>query len=141
MTHDPSIFAVGDCALTPGLWSDGPVRLESVQNAIDQAKMVAAVLVGQNARNDAVPWFWSDQGTTKLQTTGLPTGSNTHLLRGNPDEGRFTVFHLREGRLIAADSVNSPADHMAARRLVAARTSFSPELLGDVAVPLKSLIS
>lgn len=140
-TQDPSIFAVGDCALTPGPWADWPVRLESVQNAIDQAKTVAAVLLGQDARNEAVPWFWSDQGTAKLQTTGLPTGADSHLLRGNPDEGRFTVFHLRAGRLIAADSVNSPADHMAARRLVAARTSFSPEQLGDVAVPLKSLIS
>ena len=140
-TQDPSIFAVGDCALTPSPWADGPVRLESVQNAIDQAKTVAAVLMGHDARKEAVPWFWSDQGTAKLQTTGLPTGADSHLLRGDPAEGRFTVFHLRHGRLIAADSVNSPADHMAARRLVAARTSFPPEQLTDPAAPLKSLIS
>jgi 3-phenylpropionate/trans-cinnamate dioxygenase ferredoxin reductase subunit len=140
-TQDPLIFAAGDCALTPSPWAAVPVRLESVQNAIDQGKTVAAALMGQDARYEAVPWFWSDQGTAKLQTTGLPVGADSHLLRGNPADGRFTVFHLRDGRLIAADSVNSPADHMAARRLVAARTSFTPEHLVDPAVSLKSLIS
>jgi 3-phenylpropionate/trans-cinnamate dioxygenase ferredoxin reductase component len=74
-THD--IFAAGDCALTPqALWTGGPIRLESVQNAIDQAKTVAAAIMGQDAAPyDAVPWFWSDQGNAKLQTTGLPVNA------------------------------------------------------------------
>lgn len=139
-TADPEIFAVGDCALHPNPYAGGPFRLESVQNAIDQAKAVAAALLGDAAPYDAVPWFWSDQGSAKLQTTGLPITPEVHVLRGDPDQGRFTVFHLKGGRIIAADSVNMPADHMAARRLVAARAVIAPETLADPAIPLKSLI-
>lgn len=139
-TVDPDIFAVGDCALHPNPYAGGPFRLESVQNAIDQAKAVAAALLGDAAPYDAVPWFWSDQGSAKLQTTGLPISPDSHVQRGDPDQGRFTVFHLRGGVMIAADSVNMPADHMAARRLVAARAVIAPEILADPAIPLKSLI-
>lgn len=140
-TGDPSIFAAGDCALTPNPFAGGPFRLESVQNAIDQAKTVAAAILGGDKTYDAVPWFWSDQGSAKLQTTGLPLNTEAHVLRGDPAEGRFTVFHLRAGMIIAADSVNMPADHMAARRLVAARASVPPETLADPALPLKSLLT
>lgn len=139
-TTDPNIFAVGDCSLHPNPYVGGPFRLESVQNAIDQAKAVAAALMGDAALYDAVPWFWSDQGSAKLQTTGLPINPDAHVLRGEPDQGRFTVFHLKGGQIIAADSVNMPADHMAARRLVAARAMIAPEALADPAIPLKSLI-
>ena len=140
-TADPDIFAVGDCALHPNPYAGGPFRLESVQNAIDQAKAVAAALLGDAVPYDAVPWFWSDQGSVKLQTTGLPINPDAHVLRGDPSEGRFTVFHLKDGRIIAADSVNMPADHMAARRLVAARAVITPETLADPAIPLKSLLT
>ena len=140
-TADPDIFAVGDCALHPNPSAGGPFRLESVQNAIDQAKAVAAALLGDAVPYDAVPWFWSDQGSVKLQTTGLPINPDAHVLRGDPSEGRFTVFHLKDGRIIAADSVNMPADHMAARRLVAARAVITPETLADPAIPLKSLLT
>jgi 3-phenylpropionate/trans-cinnamate dioxygenase ferredoxin reductase component len=139
-TADPDIFAVGDCSLHPNPYAGGPFRLESVQNAIDQAKAVAGALTGDVAPYDAVPWFWSDQGSAKLQTTGLPINPDAHVVRGDADQGRFTVFHLKGGRIIAADSVNMPADHMAARRLVAARAVIDPETLADLAVPLKSLI-
>lgn len=139
-TADPAIFAVGDCSLHPNPYAGGPFRLESVQNAIDQAKAVAGAILDGTAPYDAVPWFWSDQGAVKLQTTGLPINAEAHVLRGAPDQGRFTVFHLKAGRIIAADSVNMPADHMAARRLVAARAVIAPETLADPAIPLKSLI-
>jgi 3-phenylpropionate/trans-cinnamate dioxygenase ferredoxin reductase subunit len=139
-TEDPAIWAVGDCAYAPNPCAGGRFRLESVQNAIDQAKCVAAAILGGDRPYDAVPWFWSDQGSAKLQTTGLPLNPDAHVLRGNPDQGRFTVFHLKGGTIIAADSVNMPADHMAARRLVAARAMVAPKTLADPATPLKSLI-
>lgn len=139
-TADLGVWAAGDCALTPNPYAGGPFRLESVQNAIDQAKCVAAAILGSDKPYDAVPWFWSDQGSAKLQTTGLPIDPEAHVLRGDPNLGRFTVFHLKGGRIIAADSVNMPADHMAARRLVAARAVIAPETLADPAIPLKSLI-
>ena len=104
-------------------------------------KAVAAALLGDSVPYDPVPWFWSDQGSVKLQTTGLPINPDAHVLRGDPSEGRFTVFHLKDGRIIAADSVNMPADHMAARRLVAARAVITPETLADPAIPLKSLLT
>lgn len=140
-TADPDVFAAGDCTWHPNPFAGGGFRLESVQNAIDQAKSVAAAILGERAPYEAVPWFWSDQGDAKLQTTGLPIGTDAHVLRGDPEAGKFTVFHLRDGILIAADSVNAPADHMAARRLVAARASFPPAVLADGGTPLKSLLS
>ncbi len=140
-TGDPAIWAAGDCALTPNPHAGRPIRLESVQNAIDQAKTVAAAILGGERPYEAVPWFWSDQGTAKLQTTGLPLDPDRHVLRGTPAEGRFTVFHLKSGRIIAADSVNMPSDHMAARRLVAVRAVADPAALADTSLPLKSLLT
>lgn len=138
-TSDPDIYAAGDCALHPNRFANRVFRLESVQNAIDQAKVVAGAMVGEAVAYDAVPWFWSDQGTAKLQTTGLPIEADLHVTRGNPSEGRFTVFHLRDGKVIAADSVNSPADHMCARRIVAGGLSVHPDVLCDVTIDLKGL--
>lgn len=140
-TADPDVFAAGDCTWHPNPFAGGGFRLESVQNAIDQAKTVAAAILGEQAPYETVPWFWSDQGDAKLQTTGLPIGTDTHVLRGDPEAAKFTVFHLRNGVLIAADSVNAPADHMAARRLVAARAALPPVVLADGSIPLKSLLS
>jgi 3-phenylpropionate/trans-cinnamate dioxygenase ferredoxin reductase subunit len=140
-TADPDVFAAGDCTWHPNPFAGGGFRLESVQNAIDQAKTVAAAILGEEAPYEAVPWFWSDQGDAKLQTTGLPIGTDARVLRGDPEAGKFTVFHLRDGVLIAADSVNAPADHMAARRLVAARAVIPPAVLADAGTPLKSLLS
>lgn len=138
-TSDPAISAVGDCALHPSRWCDGPVRIESVQNAIDQAKCVAARLVGKPAPYTAVPWFWSDQGADKLQTAGLAIGADRAVVRGDPESGRFSAFVYRGDKLLAVESVNRPADHMIARRLLAAGLSPSPEEAADESVDLKAL--
>ncbi|MBA8909934.1 NAD(P)/FAD-dependent oxidoreductase [Aminobacter ciceronei] len=139
-TSDPRILAAGDCTLHPNRFAGGEFRLESVQNAIDQAKTVAGALLGDPKPYDSVPWFWSDQGSVKLQTTGLPIGTESYVTRGDPESGRFTVFHLKGGRVIAADSINSPADHMCARRLVAANHAVTAETLRDPNTDLKSLL-
>lgn len=138
-TTDLDIFAAGDCAYHPNRFAGSYIRLESVQNAIDQSKAVAAAMLNETASYDAVPWFWSDQGEAKLQTTGLPVATEAHVVRGDPGAGKFTVFHLKSGRVIAADSVNSPADHMCARRIVASGISVTPEVLADPATDLKIL--
>ncbi|CDZ30258.1 FAD-dependent oxidoreductase [Neorhizobium galegae] len=138
-TADSDIFAAGDCAFHPNRFAGSYVRLESVQNAIDQSKTVAAAMLDETASYDAVPWFWSDQGQAKLQTTGLPFAAERHVVRGDPEAGKFTVFHLKSGRVIAADSVNSPSDHMCARRMVAGGIPVIPEVLADPATDLKTL--
>lgn len=139
-TNDPSIYAAGDCAFTPNPYAGRSFRLESVQNAIDQAKTVATAIMGKPVTYDALPWFWSDQGSAKLQTAGLGVDADHYILRGDSSEDRFTIFHLRENQIIAADSVNMPADHMAARRIIAARMAITPEQLADASQPLKSLL-
>lgn len=137
-TSDPAISAVGDCALHPSRWCDGPVRIESVQNAIDQAKCVAARLVGRPAPYTAVPWFWSDQGADKLQTAGLAIGADRAVVRGDPESGRFSAFVYRGEKLLAVESVNRPADHMIARRLLAGGLSPSPDEAADESFDLKA---
>jgi len=141
LTCDPAISAIGDCAAHPNPYGgDGPIRLESVQNAVDQGKCVAARLTGDARAYDALPWFWSHQGPIKLQIAGLSLGMDETVTRGDPAGGRFSVFVYREGRLIAVESVNSPADHMVARRLIAAGLSVPPAVAADPATDLKALI-
>ena len=118
-TADPAISAIGDCAPYPSRFADGPVRLESVQNAADQGRCVAARIAGRPPAYDAVPWFWSDQGDLKLQIVGLTAGHDATALRGDPASGRFSVFCFRGERLVGIELVNRPADHMAGRRLLA----------------------
>jgi 3-phenylpropionate/trans-cinnamate dioxygenase ferredoxin reductase subunit len=139
VTSDPAISAVGDCALHPSRWCDAPVRIESVQNAIDQGKCVAARLVGRPSPYTAVPWFWSDQGADKLQTAGLAIGADRAVVRGDPESGRFSAFVYRGEKLVAVESVNRPADHMIARRLLAGNLSPSPEEAADESFDLKAL--
>ena len=122
-TGDPAIFAAGECTSHPSRFAGGMVRLELVQNAVDQAKAVAAAILGRHAPYDEVPWFWSDQYEVKLQMVGLSAGHDREVVRGDPATGRFSVFYFRDGRLIAIDSVNRAGDHMAGRRLLARRTS------------------
>lgn len=117
-TGDARIFALGDVCAFPH--EGGLIRLESVQNAVDQAKVVAAAIMGKDARYSAVPWFWSDQYDIKLQMVGLSQGHDEVHERGSRDENRFSVFYFRAGRLIAIDSLNRPADHMRGRKLLAA---------------------
>lgn len=138
-TADPAISAIGDCVGYPSTFAEGRVvRLESVQNAVDQAKCVAARLAGKPAPYGAVPWFWSDQGAMKLQMVGLTDGHDHAVLRGDPASGAFSVFCYRGDRLLGVESVNRPADHMIARRLMAKGLNLTPAEAGDVSLDLKA---
>ena len=141
LTSDPSVSAIGDCAAHPNPWSysDGRIRLESVQNAVDQGKLVGARLTGKPADYNSLPWFWSHQGSAKLQIAGLAAGMDDSVLRGEPESGRFSAFIYRQEKLIAVESLNSPADHMVARRLLAAGISVSKEMAADLSVDLKAM--
>ena len=138
-TSDPNIWAIGDCALHPTRFSDdGPVRIESVQNATDQGRNVAAQIAGKPAPYAAVPWFWSDQGDVKLQIAGLGRGHDTAVVRGDPSSGAFSVFCFKQGRLLAVESVNRGPDHIMARRLLAGGAQITPQQAVDEAVPLRA---
>ncbi|MBV7256070.1 FAD-dependent oxidoreductase [Pacificimonas sp. WHA3] len=140
-TSDPDIFAIGDCALHVNAWADSAeIRLESVQNANDMAKVAAQVITGTPAHYDALPWFWSNQYDVKLQTAGLSMGYDDHVLRGSPDEGSFSMAYLKAGRIVALDAVNRPADFVQAQKLIRARASPSLAALADIEMPLKTLI-
>jgi 3-phenylpropionate/trans-cinnamate dioxygenase ferredoxin reductase subunit len=138
-TSDPDIFAAGDCTCHPG-FAGGRVRLESVQNAIDQAKHAALGMLGQPAIYREVPWFWSDQYDLKLQIAGLAHAGDATVQRGDAKTRKFSVFHIRDGVVAAVEAVNAAPDYIIGRKLIAARARFSPERLGDVAVPIKSFI-
>ncbi|MEU7813091.1 FAD-dependent oxidoreductase [Pseudonocardia sp. NPDC049154] len=137
-TSDPAISAVGDCAWFPEPVSGRRARLESVQAAADHSRCVAARIAGNPEPYTAVPWFWTHQGDLKLQIAGLGTGVDTEVLRGDPSTRRFAVLGYREGTLATVESINRPADHVAARRLLAAGASPSPDQAGDPAFDLKS---
>ena len=136
-TSLPDIFAIGDCALHANKFANGmPIRLESVQNANDQATLVAKTIMGQHVSYDAVPWFWSNQYDLKLQTVGLSTGHDATVIRGDPATRSFSVIYLREGRTIALDCVNATRDYVQGRKLVANGLSAHPTKLADVSTPL-----
>jgi 3-phenylpropionate/trans-cinnamate dioxygenase ferredoxin reductase subunit len=120
----PQILAVGDNASYEHWMTGRRVRLESVQNATDQAKLAAGTILGRDDAYSAVPWFWSDIGDMKLQMVGLPGASDAQILSGEPETNRFSVYHFAGDRLMSIDSVNKPADHMLGRRMIAA--GFSP---------------
>jgi 3-phenylpropionate/trans-cinnamate dioxygenase ferredoxin reductase subunit len=128
LTTDPSISAIGDCASHPSRFAGGTkLRLESVQNAIDQARSVAARLAGRPKPYASVPWFWSDQGRWKLQIAGLSTPHERTVRRDGAKDGQFSVFCFVAGKLAGVESVNSPADHMAARKLFGSDVVLTPE--------------
>ena len=117
-TSDPDIFAAGDCTRFYSNRYQRSVRMESVQNAIDQAKAVAQALLGQEVDYDPLPWFWSDQYDIKLQIAGLSEGYDDTKVVGSTEDNKFYVAYLHDGRLIAVDSINSPRSHMMARRVI-----------------------
>ncbi len=136
------VFAIGDCALHANRFADNlPIRLESVQNANDQATVVAKTIVGNGTPYDAVPWFWSHQYDLKLQTVGLSTGYDDLVVRGDMATRSFSIVYLREGRVIALDCVNAVRDYVQGRRLVAEGLAVGRHLLADTAVPLKDLVA
>jgi 3-phenylpropionate/trans-cinnamate dioxygenase ferredoxin reductase subunit len=137
-TADPAILAIGDCANFPTSFAAGRVRLESVQNAVDQARSVAAYIAGKPEPYDKVPWFWSDQGDLKLQIAGITVGHDKAVMRGDPEGGRFSVFCYRAGRLIGVESVNQTADHVVARRLLAGDPKLTPQQAADLSYDLRA---
>lgn len=139
-TSAPNVLAAGDVANMelPHLPGDfGRLRLESIQAANDGARAAASVLVGRPQPLTAVPWFWSEQHDLKLQMAGIPAHGDPTVLRGDMASDRFTLFYLREGAVVAAHSVNRPAEHMLARKLIANRAQIPAELLADPASDLK----
>jgi 3-phenylpropionate/trans-cinnamate dioxygenase ferredoxin reductase subunit len=138
-TTDPSIFAIGDCADHPNVFAGGRARLESVQNAVDQARCVARVIMGKPEPYRDVPWFWTDQFDTRFQMAGLSGTYDQSVERGSIEGGKFSVFYFKQGRLLAVDSVNRPGDHVTARKMLAAGTSLTPEQAADETVDLKRL--
>jgi 3-phenylpropionate/trans-cinnamate dioxygenase ferredoxin reductase subunit len=139
-TSLPDVYAIGDCAAQESRFAGGArVRLESVQNAHDQASAAARAIAGQPQPNDAVPWFWSNQYDLKLQTVGLSLGHDRTVLRGRPQDRSFSLVYLREGRVIALDCVNSVRDYAQGRRLVLDGAAPDPARLADASIPLKEL--
>jgi 3-phenylpropionate/trans-cinnamate dioxygenase ferredoxin reductase subunit len=143
-TADPHIFAAGDCTNHPNPFVGGLIRLESVQNAIDQAKHAALSMIGVRTPYREVPWFWSDQYDLKLQITGIRAGHDEIVMRGDPARRQFAVFYLRgglkEGQVIAVESINAVQEHMVGRKLIATRARVSAAQLADRAVPMKSFL-
>ncbi|WP_295808576.1 FAD-dependent oxidoreductase [uncultured Nitratireductor sp.] len=120
----PDVYAIGDCVSFPHATSGRRLRLESVQNATDQARSVAKAMLGQKAAFDAVAWFWSDQGERKLQMVGLPFDVDREIVTGDADSGAFCVYMFSGERLVAIETINRPGEHMLGRRMLAA--GFSP---------------
>ncbi len=136
----PDVFAIGDCAAHRSAYSNtGKIRIESVQNAYDQASVIAKILTGSEATHDALPWFWSNQYDLRLQTVGLSDGHDRHIVRGDPKTRHFSVIYLRDERVVALDCVNSVRDFVQGKRLVKAGLHADPAQLADPAFALKQL--
>jgi 3-phenylpropionate/trans-cinnamate dioxygenase ferredoxin reductase subunit len=140
-TSDPDIYSAGDCTNHPSVLYGRRVRLESVPNAVEQARTAAAGLSGKQRPHNAVPWFWSDQYHLKLQMAGLSQGHDQLVVRGSTGNETFAAFYLRQGKIISADTVNRPQEFMIAKRLVAEAAAIDPNLLADESMPLKTLLT
>lgn len=140
-TSDPNISAIGDCALFASPRFGGSLRLESVQNATDHARCLAARLTGDRKPYDGHPWFWSDQGDDKLQIAGLTTGYDRVVLRGDPARRAFSAFCYNGEKLLGIESINRAGDHMFGRRLQAMDRSIAPEQAADESFDLKSALA
>lgn len=138
-SSDPDIYAVGDCTSHPNDIYGRHLRLESVHNALEQAKTAARNICGRETHYCEVPWFWSDQYDLKLQIAGLSDGYDEIVIRGNPAERSFACLYLKKGRLIAVDAVNAPRDFMQSKALIAAHAIIPTEQLGDSDKSLKEL--
>jgi len=139
-TSDPLICAAGDCTNHPNGIYGRRLRLESVHNAIEQAKAAAASLCGKQKLYDQVPWFWSDQYDLKLQIAGLSAGYTQAVVRGNPEGGRsFAVFYLKDGVLVAVDAVNRAPEFMMSKMLIAQKAKLDPVRLADESIAMKEM--
>jgi 3-phenylpropionate/trans-cinnamate dioxygenase ferredoxin reductase subunit len=138
-TSDPRIVAAGDCTARRRD-AASLLRLESVQNAVEQGKSAAAALMGREKPFTAAPWFWSDQYDVKLQMVGLSHGYDTVVTRGDLDKPAFSAYYFRDGRLLAVDSLSRPGDHMQARKFLDRGVSPTPQQAGDSAFDLAALL-
>jgi len=138
-TSDPEIYAIGDCADHPNVFAGGRARLESVQNAVDQAKCVARAITGKPGPYQEVPWFWTDQYEIRFQMAGLSAGQDKTVVRGRIQDRKFSVFYFKRGQMVAVDSVNRFGDHITARKMLAASTRLTPEQAADETLDLKIL--
>ncbi|WP_407158282.1 NAD(P)/FAD-dependent oxidoreductase [Bradyrhizobium sp. STM 3557] len=139
-TACPGIYAAGDCAIHYSRFAGGWIRLECVQHAQDQGRAVGLAVADSREPYDSVPRFWSDQHDLRLQTVGHAAGSDRIVIRGAIDAGRFSVFHYRQDKLVAVDSINNPGDQMLARRLIAAGISPEPDQVKDISCDLRSFL-
>jgi 3-phenylpropionate/trans-cinnamate dioxygenase ferredoxin reductase component len=134
------IYAIGDCAAHENRFAGGlRIRLESVQNAHDQAAAAARAIVGRPEPYEAIPWFWSNQYDLRLQTVGLSVGYDETVVRGRPEDRSFSILYLLEGRVIALDCVNSTKDYVQGKKLILERRVIDPDRLADSSEPLKEL--
>ncbi|MGV1897483.1 pyridine nucleotide-disulfide oxidoreductase [Agrobacterium vitis] len=138
-TSDPDIFAAGDCALLP--WGEGAVRLESVQNAVDQGEAIAMVLAGGTTPYTPKPWFWSDQYDLKLQIAGLNLGYDETIIRPGMREGSLSVWYYREERFLAVDAINDAKAYVTAKKLLEAGRSADKAIIGNPQEDLKQLLA
>jgi 3-phenylpropionate/trans-cinnamate dioxygenase ferredoxin reductase subunit len=140
-TPDPNVSAVGDCTWHPNPHAGRMIRLECVQNAQDQARIVAKKIAGKAARYDAVPAFWSDIGESRLQVAGLLDQCDRHIVRGSVEEGKFSVFGFRDGILKGVESVNRPADNVLARKVLASHVVVRPDQVEQETFELKQVLA
>jgi 3-phenylpropionate/trans-cinnamate dioxygenase ferredoxin reductase subunit len=139
-TADPAVYAIGDCTRRPLPHYDQMWRLESVPNALEQAKQATADLCGTKPPTPEVPWFWSDQFDLKLQIAGLPLGATRTVVRGHPATARFAIFHLDDAaRVLAVEAINAPPEFMAGRQLIASRKPVALDRLVDPAISMKEV--
>jgi 3-phenylpropionate/trans-cinnamate dioxygenase ferredoxin reductase subunit len=138
-TADPAVFAIGDVTHRPLPLYERSFRLESVPNALEQAKQVAAACTGRPAPAPEVPWFWSDQYDLKMQIAGLPFDGDSLLVRGDPASAKFAVFHLKGDLIQAVEAVNAPPEFMAGRQLIGSRRPVARERLADGAISMKEV--
>jgi 3-phenylpropionate/trans-cinnamate dioxygenase ferredoxin reductase subunit len=139
-TGDPAIYAIGDCAAYAHPFAGRPIRLESVQNAGDEARAAAGHICGQPRPYTQVPWFWSDQYETKLQMAGLALDCDRHVVRGDPSSGKFSVWHFRGDTLRAVSAIGRALDYIHGRKLLEAGISPTPGQAANEAFVLKSLL-
>jgi len=138
-TSDPAIYAIGDVTVRPIPVHGCRMRLESVPNALEQARQAAHAIVGRAQAAPEVPWFWSDQYDVKLQIAGLPLEADCTLVRGEPATGRFAVFHLAGDRIVCVEAVNAPPEFMAGKQLIQRRAPVDPAKLADLKVSMKAV--
>ena len=138
-TSDPNVYAAGDCTNHPNPLLDRRLRLESVPNAMDQARVSTANMLGDDKTYAAIPWFWSDQYELKLQMVGFSADGDAQVLRGDMTSNQFAIFYLKDGKVVAADAVNSPKEFMLCKQLVG--KSADPAMLADPEADLKALLA